>query len=80
MSVVDRVLPFLGAFVTAAVTYAGLRDTWIRAPAVAPYVGTSAETIRLLILVLVPISPPAWIVVGLLYFGVRKNRDLLPDR
>lgn len=75
---VRRLLPFLAAVGTAAVTYAALRDTWMRAPEVAPYVGTSAETIRLLILVLTPISPTAWLVVGLLYLGIRTNRDVIP--
>ncbi|MFB6303060.1 MAG: hypothetical protein ABEH78_09395 [Haloferacaceae archaeon] len=79
-SAVARVLPFLAAVLTATVTYAGLRDTWMRAPEITPYVGTSPRTIRLLILLIVPISPHTWIGGGPLYFGFRKNRDLLPDR
>lgn len=75
---VHRLLPFVAAIGTTAITYVALRDTWMRAPEVAPYVGTSAETIRLLIVLTLPISPTLWAVVALLYIGVRMNRDVIP--
>lgn len=73
-----RVGPFLAAIGTIAFTYAALRGTWRNATEMAPYVGTSAETVRLLIVLMVPISPTTWMVLAMLYLGIRANRDVLP--
>lgn len=72
-----RVVPFLAAAGAAGFTYWALRSVWDSAPEMAPHVGTSAETMRTMILVMVPISPTTWMVLLMLYFGVRANADLL---
>lgn len=73
-----RVLPFFAALGMALVTYWALRGTWTGAPELAPYVGTSAEMMRMLIILTIPISPTTWIILGLLYLGVRMNADVIP--
>lgn len=76
-SILFRIVPFLGAAGAAGFTYWALRNTWINAPEMAPHVGTSAETMRALIVLMVPISPTTWMVVAMIYLGIRANSDLL---
>lgn len=79
LAILYRVVPFLAALGAIAFTYAALRGTWRNAAEMATYVGASAETIRLLIVLMIPIAPTTWMVVVMLYLGVRANRDLLPN-
>lgn len=76
---VYRVLPFLAAIGAALFIYDALRGTWINAPQMAPHVGTSPEMMRLLIVLMVPISPTTWMILAMLYLGLRMNRDVLPS-
>jgi len=76
-SVLLRVVPFVAALGAAGFTYAALESMWNSAPSMAPYVGTTAETMRLVILLAVPISPTTWMVLAMVYLGLRANADLL---
>ena len=78
VSLVRRVFPFLAAIGAAAFTYVALQSTWNVAPEMAPHVGTTTETMRLLILVFAPLSPTTLIVLTMPYLGLRVNRDILP--
>jgi hypothetical protein len=79
-SVLLRVVPFVAALGAVGFTYAALESVWTSAPSMAPHVGTTAETIRLLILLMLPISPTTWMVVAMVYLGLRANTDLLSGK
>lgn len=72
-----RILPFLAAAGAAGFTYAALKSLWDTAPEMAPHVGTTAETMRTMIILTVPISPTTWMVVAMVYLGIHANTDLL---
>lgn len=76
-SILMRIVPFVAAAGAAGFTYAALRSTWINAPEMAPHVGASAETMRAMILLTIPISPTTWMVIAMVYLGLRANTDLL---
>lgn len=73
-----RLFPFVTAIVATAFTYWGLRSVWVQAPEMAPYVGTSAETMRLLLILTLPVSPAVLMILGMLCLGVRLNQGLIP--
>lgn len=77
VSLLVRVVPFVAAVAATAATYWGVRDVWTRAPDVAPHVGITAETMRLLVLALLPLSPTVWMIVAMLYLGLQVNSDVL---